>query len=76
MRTSRVVRCPPVTEGNLLTPIRQSAGPADPDGKVGLDALAVIRETIRDMNMVAIDAWCSPTLSTSSRSVPARFSSG
>jgi DNA end-binding protein Ku len=39
-----------------------------PDGKIGHDAFAVIRETIRDMNKVAIGELCSPTASTSFRS--------
>jgi DNA end-binding protein Ku len=28
-----------------------------PDGKVGHDAFAVVRETIREMNKVAIGEW-------------------
>jgi DNA end-binding protein Ku len=39
-----------------------------PDGKVGHDAFAVIRETIREMNKVAIGRVVLTTASTSSRS--------
>jgi hypothetical protein len=39
-----------------------------PDGKVGHDAFAVIRETIREIDKVAIGRVCLRTASTSSRS--------